>query len=451
MKVIKLKEMKGLSIKQFLPRTLFGRSLLILITPVLLIQVIATFMFFDRHWSRMTTRLAYAVAGETAVVAKALSFDANPERVQRIVSYAKEHLSFRVEFAPDASLPADHTLKLRHIWKSLVAQKLVHELSLQLDKPFTLDMDPAEKWLHIAVQLDEGVLHITLPERRLFSSSGYIFLLWVFGTSLILLLIAILFMRNQIRPIRKLAAAAELFGKGRDAASFKPEGAKEVRQAGQAFMDMRRRIKRQIEQRTAMLAGVSHDLRTPLTRLKLQLSMLPETEETQAMKDDVLSMEKMIGGYLDFVRGDEQEEFEKIPIKEFLQKIIEGARHHDLIVHADSLTDRPVMIKPVAFERALSNIVSNAAKYAKNLWISCVVDPIYVTFMFDDDGPGIAEDQFEQVFKPFFRVDDSRNTETGGVGLGLSIAMDIVHGHGGQIWLDRSEKGGLKAVIRIPC
>ncbi len=439
-----------MNLKKILPRTLFGRSLLILVIPVLLIQIIATFTFFDRHWSKMTTRLAYAVAGEIAVVANALSHDPEPRRVERIMDYARDHLDLYITYEPNGILSDTADPNSIYVWRSVVAQKLRHELSLQLNQPFTLDLDFEEKWIYVSVQLDTGVLRITLPQRRLFSSSGYIFLLWVFGASTILLVIAVIFMRNQVRPIRKLAAAAELFGKGRDAASFKPEGAREVRQAGLAFMDMRARIKRQIEQRTVMLAGVSHDLRTPLTRLKLQLSMMPQSDDIRLMKDDVAVMENMIQGYLDFVRGDEQEEFKGLNLSEFVQKILDQSVHRDLKIHHEPQTGILLTIKPVSFERALNNLLNNAAIYATNLWISYHKDGEYIRFDFDDDGPGIPEDKFEAVFRPFYRVDDSRNSETGGVGLGLSIVMDIVHAHGGQIWLEKSPRGGLKVVIRLP-
>jgi len=321
------------SIKRFLPRTLFGRSLLILITPVLLIQIITSFVFFDRHWSKMTTRLAFAVSGEIAVITSSLSNGAvDADALGDLVTDAGSYLDLEVTYAPGQALPDERRSSVVQVWESVVAQRLEAELGAQIDEPFVIHTDFVEKMIEVFVQLDTGVLTISLPQRRLFSSSGYVFLLWMLGTSLLLLMIAILFMRNQVRPIRKLAAAAERFGKGRDTPFFKPEGAREVRQAGKAFMDMRRRIERQISQRTDMLAGVSHDLRTPLTRMKLQVEMLPESADREGMRADIQDMERMIHGYLDFVRGDGDEQFETLDLQGLFDKITEGLKRQDIEV-----------------------------------------------------------------------------------------------------------------------
>jgi two-component system osmolarity sensor histidine kinase EnvZ len=441
---------RKISIKKFLPTSLFGRSLLILIIPIVLIQVITAYMFFDRHWNKMTMRLAYAVAGEITVMAHAIEDGDNPEKLENIAKYALQSLDMAVRFEKGAMLGPESKTTSIHIWESMVAQTLVNELNSSLRKPFTLDVDFQEKWVRVAVQLTNGVLHVTLPGRRLFSSSGYIVLLWMIGSSIVLLMVSILFMRNQIRPIHKLAVAAERFGKGRDVVAFKPTGAREVRQAAQAFMDMHKRIKRQIEQRTAMLAGVSHDLRTPLTRLKLQLAMLGDGPDVEAMKNDIAEMEKMIGGYLDFVRGEGDEQPEFINIAQLLDKIISTAKRQGLDVVKTDTPEISITIRPMAFERALSNLVTNAGKYGKHVWIGAYVENEKLELSVEDDGPGIPEHQYEEVFRPFFRVDSSRNAETGGVGLGLPIAMDIVHSHGGKIWLEKSSRGGLNVRIRLP-
>lgn len=438
------------SLKKLLPRTLLGRSLMILITPILLIQMIATFIFFDRHWSKMTVRLAYSVAGETAMIASALESDPTPKNVQDIIGYASQHLDLLVGFQPGATIEKKSSNFQPDAWKSHMADTLRGQLEINLQRPFYLTIDDDEKWIVIDVQLSEGVLSVILPQRRLFSSSGYIFLLWMIGSSIILLAIAILFMRNQIRPIRKLAAAAERFGKGRDVAYFKPEGAKEVRQAGEAFLDMHKRIKRQIEQRTTMLAGVSHDLRTPLTRLKLQLAMLPASNEIGAMKGDIQEMEKMIGGYLDFVRGEGDEEAQPVSLSVLIEKIADAARRQGLSIETGVPDEVKLMLRPQAFERCLMNIVTNAGQYGKHIWLSTALDGKYLNIVIEDDGPGVPQEQYEDVFRPFYRVDSSRNAATGGVGLGLPIAMEIVHGHGGKIWLEESSYGGLKVIIRLP-
>ncbi len=440
----------GFSVKTFLPRTLMGRSLMILITPVLLIQMIATFVFFDRHWSKMTTRLAYSVAGEIAMIASALEDDPTPAKLETVIGYAAQHLDLLVGFQSGAILEKKDNDYRPDAWKSHMAQTLTQQLERNLHRPFFLFLDKGEKWIEVDVQLSGGVLSIIMPQRRLFSSSGYIFLLWMIGSSLVLLAVAILFMRNQIRPIRKLAAAAERFGKGRDVAYFKPEGAKEVRQAGEAFLDMHKRIRRQIEQRTTMLAGVSHDLRTPLTRLKLQLAMLPEADDVRAMRGDIQEMEKMIEGYLDFVRGEGDEQAEPANLKDIIEKITNAARRQDLDIQSFVAQDVTLMVRPMAFERALMNIIGNAGQYADHIWLAASLEGKYVFITIEDDGPGIPEDKYEEVFRPFYRVEASRNAETGGVGLGLPIALEIVHGHGGKIELGKSAHGGLKVVIRLP-
>lgn len=439
------------SLKMLLPRTLFARSLLILIVPVLLIQMVTTYVFFDRHWNKMTMRLAFAVAGEIAVMVEAIEDGSDSARIARMSGYAADKLDLRMVFEPGEKLSEEERKTHGLVWESMVIRTLAQELAGQMPgRVFTLDVDFNEKWIWVAVQLENGVLKVTLPQRRMFSSSGYIVLLWMMGASIILLSVAVLFMRNQIRPIRKLAVAAERFGKGRDVPSFRPQGATEVRQAAQAFIDMRDRIRRQVEQRTAMLAGVSHDLRTPLTRLKLQLAMLGDSPDVEAMKSDIQDMERMIGGYLDFVRGEGDEATSFINVNQLIEKVAVAGRRAGINVQSAMAGEISMMLRPMAFERCVLNIVNNAGKFAKNIWVSAGVVEDELEIAVDDDGPGIPEDQYDEVFKPFYRVDTSRNLETGGVGLGLPIAMDIVHAHGGRIWLDRAPQGGLRVMIRIP-
>jgi len=442
-------KMRKISLKRFLPRTLLGRSLLILILPVLLIQVFATYEFFDRHWNRMTTRLAFALSGETATITAIMRNPAERMSLVRAIEYAENTLDFDVIFTSGAHLPARKRLKDVRFWEVSMADQLEAELLAQIPEPFIVQTSEAEDKITVLVQLVDGVLGVSFPSRRLFSSSGFLFLIWMFGISLLLLMIAIVFMRNQIRPIRKLAVAAERFGKGRDTPSFKPEGAIEVRQAATAFLEMRRRIQRQISQRTEMLAGVSHDLRTPLTRLKLQLALLPDGPDVRDMKQDIQDMENMIGGYLDFVRGEGEEQFASVELAALCEKMTARLRQQGVGVFSDVPPVR-LMVRPVAFERALGNILTNAAKYAKNIWVSAVLEDKKLEIRIEDDGIGIPPTQYEAVFKPFMRVDTSRNAETGGVGLGLPIALDIVQAHGGNITLGQSAHGGLSVTIRLP-
>lgn len=395
-------------------------------------------------------RLAYAVAGEIAVISARIEEDPNPEYIRIVSGSAAQYLGLLVSYHPDAVIDEKD---LGHKGRSLVTRKLAAALEEQVRRPYQIIVDVDEKWLEIRIVLDKGVLSVSSPQRRLFSSTGYIFLLWMIFSSIILLGIAILFMRNQIRPIRRLSIVAERIGKGRDIpASFKPEGAFEVRQAARAFIDMHDRIKRQLAQRTAMLAGVSHDLRTPLTRLKLQVSMMGNTPDTEAMKGDIDEMERMLNAYLDFVRGEGGEQSSRTDLAEMLGRIVQTSKRSGVDIDFAAEGDLSLMLRPMAFERCLNNIVGNARKYAKKISVRAVrSDEEHIIITVEDNGPGIPEDQLSEVFKPFVRVEKSRNASTGGVGLGLSIAQDIVHSHGGEITLSRSlDLGGLRVEIVIP-
>ncbi len=433
---------------KFLPRTLFARSLLIIIVPVLLLQVVATVVFVDNHWSKVTSRLAFAVAGEVAVLAQEMEMGATEEEMLNMAKYTAQHLDLLITFEPGRKLiPGVAT---SGTWEQFSVKALSRAMELQVRRPYTLSFSPDDDWVNIGVQLPNGVLRAFALERRLFSSSAYIFLLWLTGSSAILFSVAAIFMRNQVRPIRKLAVAAERLGKGRDIPGFKPEGAREVRQAGRAFLEMHERISRQIEQRTAMLAGISHDLRTPLTRLKLGISMLGENAEIDALKGDINDMERMLNSYLDFVRGEGREATQHTDLTQLIAKIAETARRHGTEVHVTQEGDLHISLRPLAFERALQNLVSNAEKYGKTVWISASRQDEMILLIVEDDVPGLDEAVNEEVFKPFYRADPSRNAQTGGVGLGLPIVRDIIHAHGGKIHLEKSMRGGLAAVISLP-
>lgn len=444
------------SLKKLMPRTIFGRSLLILILPVIILQAITTYIFFDRHWEKMTSRLAFAVSGEIAIIAEVLEGDAGGDQFPALARYTSQHLDFLISYLPDETLEEKERTARPSDWrKKLMVDTLAAEMGTKVRRPFTINVDDGEKWVDVKVELDDGkgVLMVSLPQRRLFSSSSYIVILWMIGSSIILLAIAILFMRNQIRPIRRLAVVAERFGRGLDVpSSFKPEGAREVRQAAQAFLDMHERVRRQITQRAAMLAGVSHDLRTPLTRMRLQVAMLPEGPDVEALKQDIVDMEKMINAYLEFARGEEGEQVVRTDLRSLIERVVSGMEREGADITLSMTENYSLQLRPMAFERALTNILTNARKYAPHSWVTVQMDEDeeYIEILIDDDGLGIPEDQFEEVFKPFVRVDTSRNPSTGGVGLGLPIAREVVHAHGGKIWLEKSPRGGVRAVIHLP-
>ncbi|HYH38595.1 MAG TPA: ATP-binding protein [Azospirillum sp.] len=432
-------------LKRFLPRTLFARTLLIIVTPVILAQAVATWIFYDRHWDTMTNRLATAVAGDIAMVAELLERDPSPDNRQRVIAMAARSSDLIVTVEPG------HTLaEPRRQLRGLLERTLSQALNERVHRPFTINTEVAREWYEIRVQLPDSVLSVMSPERRLFSPTTYIFILWMVGSALVLFAIAIVFMRNQIRPIRRLAIAADSFGKGRDVPNFKPEGASEVRQAASAFLKMRERIQRQITQRTEMLAGVSHDLRTPLTRMKLALDMLGEGPEVEELMTDVAEMETMIEGYLAFARGEGTEAVQPTDLTRLLNEAVAGARREGADVTLEAAEDLALPLRPNAFRRCLANLLANARRHAGHIWVSAKRRRNLIEIVIDDDGPGIPAKMREDVFKPFYRLETSRNKATGGAGLGLTIARDVVHSHGGDITLSDSPHGGLRVLIRLP-
>lgn len=441
-------------LKKMMPETLLGRSLMIIITPVLLLQIITSFIFIDRHWTAMSDRMEYAVAGEISLLVKQVEIAQSEDQINMIKERYAENLELLLFVENDLK----DSRKMNSFvppWMTVEAG-LAKKLRKVIDKKLTVfkDIEGGKKYT-VLIWLDDGRgLRIFLPKRRLFSSTSYIFILWLLGSSFVLFTVAAVFMRNQIRPIRKLAKAAERFGKGFDMPGFKPQGASEVRQAAVAFLDMRDRLKRQIEQRTAMLSGVSHDLRTPLTRMKLQLALLGDSPDVDAMHQDVLDMENMIEGYLAFARGEGNETPQNTNISQMLEKLAADARRQSVSVDTDIAPKSYARVRAQELERAIGNLITNACKYGTSVWLSSAFGEDdkskWLDILIEDDGPGLPENMYEDVFKPFFRMDKSRNSKTGGVGLGLSIAKDTIHAHGGNITLSKSMHGGLLVTVHLP-
>ncbi len=442
--------MTRLRLRNLMPRGLFGRTVLIIILPVLLVQALSTYIFFDRHWTRMTERLGYAVAGEIAAVSDQI--EASPrdrKTVEILKGLMAKHLDVLVTYNRGETNAA---LQVNAGTGPGLEDTLARALQTQVRRPFAVDVNLDRKMITVVVQLKDGILHITMPQRRMYDSSGYIFILWLNGLALIFFLIAIIFMRNQIRPIRRLAIAAERFGKGAHVQSFKASGAREVRRATEAFFSMKDRITRTVQQRTAMLAGVSHDLRTPLTRMKLQLEMMGRNPDTDALRADIQDMEAMVEGYLAFMRGEGDETSQRVDMVPLLSRICMNAQRQGFAASLQGEAALMLEIRPNALERALTNIVENARKYAHTAVLTLAEDDQngWALLTIDDDGPGIPPEKYDDVFKPFYRLETSRSQKTGGLGLGMAIAQDIILSHGGRIGLDKSPAGGLRVVIQLP-
>jgi two-component system osmolarity sensor histidine kinase EnvZ len=434
-------------VKRSLPTTLFGRSLLIIILPVAVMQIAVTWVFFDAHWQTVTSRLSEGLAGDIAWAVETLNDDPSPAALAKLTDRAERSMSLSIALQPGKTLPD----RRRANPFAVVDHSLEKALAARIDAPFWFDTTRYPAYVDIRVQTPQGVLRVLAPRDRAVATQGHIFVLWMTVATLLLTAISILFIRNQVRAIERLAQAADDFGRGVEAPAFKPHGAREVRQAAHAFLAMKSRIQRHIDQRTALLASVSHDLRTPLTRLKLELALAEPNKRTAEMKRDLAEMEHMIDEYLAFARGEGGEAVETVRLKGLIDEVSEGAIRAGAEVDVTGDPELTAAVRPMALKRALSNLVMNAAVHGEHIAVSAAARTAGgVEIVVDDDGPGIPEDRYEEAFKAFNRLDDARNQNDKGVGLGLAIARDVARGHGGDVTLSRSPLGGLRAVVRLP-
>jgi two-component system osmolarity sensor histidine kinase EnvZ len=431
-------------VRRVLPRSLLGRSLLMILLPLVLLQAVALQIFYGSHLDLVSRRLSGAVVGEIASTLELLHRFPGETNRRWILANANRQFDLAISLEPGAVLPNTHEVNILGPMDDDLASALREKFGL----PFTSDWTSDPYSVLVKLQVPDGVVTVVVPRKRLYAGTIYIFVLWLVGTALLVFGIAALFMRNQVRAIRRLARAADAFGRGQDIGVIKPEGATEVRQAATAFNRMQERIRRFLAQRTEMLAGVSHDLRTPLTRLKLALAMLPAEgdlhQEVVEMQADVEEMERMVGGYLAFARGEGAEQAEPVDLRSVLEEVAAGARRAGADVSLDVPPVLRLSLRADAVRRAITNLVDNARRHARHVALAAIPQGRSVQVTVDDDGPGIPPERRESVFRPF------ESSETGGTGLGLTIARDIVRAHGGDIVLEESPLGGLRARIRLP-
>ena len=428
--------------KDILPKGLYSRSLLIIIVPVVVLQGILTFVFLDRHWQLVTRKLSSAVASEIATfvdVAPSLGLN-------KVVELSKKFYDAEVNYIPNQKL-------INNIPKpiNLVENTLSKELSKIMTDNFWVDAHTYEKRVIVQIEKKEGIYEFTIPRRNVYATNSHIFLVWMVISSLLLVSVAVIFMRQQIKPIEKLSKAAQQFGLGKKMENFKPSGATEVRRAAEAYLKMQERIERFIEQRTLMLAGVSHDLRTPLTRLKLQLEMLSDDKTNIELLSDVNEMQKMLENYLDFAEDVTREKAIKTDLKQMIKEIINSESIENKVIEFNVKNDKPIFFecRAIAMKRCITNLLNNACSYGDDIRVALEKKKDVIDISIEDNGPGIDKTDYDKAIKPFIRLDSSRNQNIPGSGLGLSISQDITSNHGGKLIMSRSNLGGLKVQLKF--
>jgi two-component system osmolarity sensor histidine kinase EnvZ len=434
-------------IAEALPKGLYNRSLLIVIVPMVLLQSAVTFAFMQHHWELVTRRLSEAVARDVGALTDLyLKFPAG-ENDASLQKLASERFRMDATLMPGPLPPA----MPRSFYGALdpLTRTLPAEIRRQIRQPFWLDTIGRSGLMEIRVDLGDRVLRLVTRRALAYEANAHIFVLWMLGAMIVLLTVAIIFLRNQIRPILRLARAAEEFGKGRNL-QFSPHGAREVRQAGYAFIEMKRRLERANEQRTAMLNGVSHDLRTVLTRFKLSVALLDNVSESELLHKDVDEMGKILEGYLAFARGDSGESTVRVNIGSILEDLRADSERNGAEFDIETRGDLDIRVRPTATKRCIANLIANAQRHANSVRVSATRETQFVSIVVDDDGSGIPLAHRDDVFRPFYRLDEARNQDEGGAGLGLAIARDIARSQGGDITLSDSPLGGLRATVRIP-
>jgi two-component system osmolarity sensor histidine kinase EnvZ len=434
---------KSSFLAKLVPDSLLARLLLILIVPTVIAQLIAAYIFYERHWSNVSEKMINYLAGEI-IVLKLATENATAKERDDILTLASENMRLNVHYQLGKKI---QPLKIK---KTEVLEQLYTALRSKIDLPLTVSYIKGSNDIEVNIELSDALLTINIPNKRFSTPTTYIFIMWMTGSAFTLMVVAIIFCRNQVRSITKLALVAEKFGKGIHIEKFKPDGAKEVRQAALAFLQMKDRIERQITQRTEMLAGVSHDLRTPLTRIKLQIAMWPNSQEIEGLKRDINDMEHMIQNYLAFAKGGENEK----PVLADPQRVLLDIIHHyqseQLKISFEVENNTQINLKVSSFQRIIINLLDNASRQASVILVRLAITDSEILVEIHDNGPGIPEDKRSLVFKPFYRIDNARNMSRGEAGLGLAIVRDIINCQGGQIQLLDSPLGGLKVFFTLP-
>jgi two-component system, OmpR family, osmolarity sensor histidine kinase EnvZ len=434
-------------LERYAPAGLYRRAMAILIVPVVILQLIVASYILLRYWDNETLVLANTLSNEIGLLISSYEHsDKSDSALEAIKKTAVDQLRMDFDYARGKEVPKDFQPNL-----SVFDQRIQQYLNADKSRHYWVESAAAGGKVQIMVEVEKGLIF----SARVFTDRGRVvgapfLLIFMLVSTTALLSIAVIFLRNQINPILDLTQAAQAFGKGRDAQAFKPQGATEVRLAGEAFIDMKRRIARHVDQRTTMLAGVSHDLRTILTRFKLGLAFLGENARTKPLHEDVAEMQHMLEDYMAFVRGDGGEQISSVQVQEAVNSVVKTLAREKANIEILNVPKLILQLKPNAFRRLLTNLISNAIRHGSLVEISGEIRDERLWLYIDDNGPGIPEDLRDDAFRPFVRLDQSRNLDETGSGLGLAIALDIALAHGGDIQLDDSSIGGLRAAIRIP-
>ena len=427
--------------KNLLPKSLFYRALLIVATPIILLQITVSVVFFDSLWIKTNKGMTRALVGEIVTLINVYEKEKN--NTNALVKIFQENLNFNVKYLDNKILPKENTER----WFSPIDRSLRRELKSK-NLNYWFDTTSYKELIDLKIAHKNGYFQFYISKNRVTNSSARMFALWITLPAFLLIAIAIIFLKNQTRPIINLAKASERFGRGEDVDEFRPSGAAEIRRAGYEFEKMRKRIMRHLNQRSEMLSGISHDLRTPLTRIKLQLALIKDKVISKKLSNDVVEMEKMLNEYLQFSSSQSVEETETFDISELLKSTIEKYEKEEIkfeVINRIYFIGRKSLIR-----RCFNNLIDNAIKYAKNIDIKLNKTANNITITIDDDGPGISENERTNVFKPFYKIDKSRGDSKSSVGLGLSIASDIIQSHGGNIKLETSPANGLRVKIFLP-
>ena len=431
------------TLKKIFPSGLYTRSLIIIIAPIVILQAILTFVFLERHWQLVTKKLSSSVVSEIGMM---MDMQKNNDLIE-ISSNAKKFYDINLRLLTNQRIDNDFRRPA-----NLVEKTLSQELQKNLNNKYSIEDIPEEKKVIINIEVENGILEFVIPRRNVYATNSHIFLVWMVISSILILSIAILFLRQQIKPIEKLAKAAESFGIGRKIKNFKPTGATEVRKAADAYIKMQERIEKFLEQRTLMLAGVSHDLRTPLTRIKLQLEMYSNQKGNTELLKDVNEMQYMLETYLDFSQTVSSEEDTEVDLKELIDNIISTSNEKSKIISLKptNLKNIKYICKKIALKRCVINLINNAKAFGDEVLITLNESNKEITITIEDNGPGIPKKDYEKALRPFQRLDSSRNQNIAGSGLGLSISQEIMNSIGGNIKLSKSKLGGLKVIMALP-